>query len=79
MASKFFPVVPRVGRQLIQQIPKRQSRLFSAGPQRYSDVLAVVCSIDSGSPSVLNMEGIDIIEDFTELFLLIANCSCCNC
>lgn len=42
MASKFFPAIPRVGRQLFHQIPKSQCRPFSAGPQRYSDTLAVV-------------------------------------
>lgn len=42
MVSKMFPVAPRAGRQLFQQIPQSQLRAFSAGPQRYSDALAVV-------------------------------------
>ena len=43
MASKLFSV-PRVGRQLIHQLPKPQYRAFSAGSQRFSDTLAVVRS-----------------------------------
>ncbi|THC99676.1 hypothetical protein EYZ11_000837 [Aspergillus tanneri] len=41
MASRIFPAVPRVGRQLFQSVPKSQCRPFSAGPQRCSDSLAV--------------------------------------
>ncbi|RAQ61074.1 NADH-ubiquinone oxidoreductase subunit [Aspergillus flavus] len=44
MASKFFPAVPRVGRQFFQRAPKTQCRPFSAGPQRCSDSLSVVRS-----------------------------------
>lgn len=41
MASKLFSV-PRVGRQLVHQLPKPQYRAFSAGSQRFSDLLSVV-------------------------------------
>ncbi|KAB8079082.1 thioredoxin-like [2Fe-2S] ferredoxin-domain-containing protein [Aspergillus leporis] len=52
MASKFFPVVPRVGRQFFQHTPKTQCRPFSAGPQRYSDSLAVHRNKPSNNPTI---------------------------
>ncbi|KAH8434120.1 complex I 24 kDa subunit family protein [Aspergillus melleus] len=52
MASKFFPVVPRVGRQLFQSVPKSQCRPFSAGPQRLSDSLAVHRNKPTNNPTI---------------------------
>ncbi|KAG0153374.1 hypothetical protein PDIDSM_5227 [Penicillium digitatum] len=46
MASKLFSV-PRVGRQLVHQLPKPQYRAFSAGSQRFSDSLSVKWGIKS--------------------------------
>ncbi|KAL3480707.1 thioredoxin-like [2Fe-2S] ferredoxin-domain-containing protein [Aspergillus californicus] len=52
MASKFFPAVPRAGRQLTRHVPKPQLRPFSAGPQRCSDTLNVHRNSPSNNPSL---------------------------
>ncbi|KAB8272563.1 thioredoxin-like [2Fe-2S] ferredoxin-domain-containing protein [Aspergillus sergii] len=52
MASKFFPAVPRVGRQFFQRAPKTQCRPFSAGPQRCSDSLSVHRNKPTNNPSI---------------------------
>lgn len=53
MASKFFPALPRAGRQLTRTVPRPQFRPFSAGPQRFSDVLHVVRGEESRRPPCL--------------------------
>ncbi|KAJ5473195.1 Thioredoxin-like 2Fe-2S ferredoxin [Penicillium sp. IBT 31633x] len=51
MASKLFSV-PRVGRQLVHQLPKPQYRAFSAGSQRFSDTLSVHRNKPYNNPSL---------------------------
>ncbi|KAJ5206658.1 hypothetical protein N7491_002727 [Penicillium cf. griseofulvum] len=51
MASKLFSV-PRVGRQLVHQLPKPQYRAFSAGSQRFSDSLSVHRNKPNNNPSI---------------------------
>ncbi|OGE52791.1 hypothetical protein PENARI_c009G05098 [Penicillium arizonense] len=51
MASKLFSV-PRVGRQLIHQLPKPQYRAFSAGSQRFSDTLSVHRNKPHNNPTI---------------------------
>ncbi|CAG8129507.1 unnamed protein product [Penicillium nalgiovense] len=51
MASKLFSV-PQVGRQLVHQLPKPQYRAFSAGSQRFSDLLSVHRNKPNNNPTL---------------------------
>ncbi|CDM26353.1 hypothetical protein DTO013E5_7736 [Penicillium roqueforti] len=51
MASKLFSV-PRVGRQLVHQLPKSQYRAFSAGSQRFSESLSVHRNKPNNNPTL---------------------------
>ncbi|EYE91660.1 complex I 24 kDa subunit family protein [Aspergillus ruber CBS 135680] len=71
MASKLFPVVPRVGRQLFQQLPKSQCRAFSAGPQLFSDALAVHRNKPSNNPTLpfkFNDQNLQLIDEILKRY-----------
>ncbi|RAL15256.1 complex I 24 kDa subunit family protein [Aspergillus homomorphus CBS 101889] len=71
MASKLFPAVPRTGRQLFQNFPKTQFRPFSAGPQRYSESLAVHRNKPDNNPSVpfkFNDQNLKLIDEILKRY-----------
>ncbi|OJJ50577.1 hypothetical protein ASPZODRAFT_57254 [Penicilliopsis zonata CBS 506.65] len=71
MASKLIPSVPRVGRQFIHQLARRQCRQFSAGPQRRSDSLMVHRNSPVNNPSIpfkFNEESLKLIDEILKRY-----------
>lgn len=71
MASKFLPTAPRVGRQLLNSVPKQQCRPFSAGPQRYSSTLAVHRNTPQNNPSLpfkFTEQNLQIIDEILKRY-----------
>ncbi|KAJ9199606.1 hypothetical protein DTO166G4_5307 [Paecilomyces variotii] len=71
MASKLIPSFPRVGRQLIPQISKRQCRPFSVGSQLRSESLFVHRNSPQNNPSIpfkFNAQNLALIDEILKRY-----------